>query len=69
MSNSMKILDFLKNNKGRQYCDDCLSEDLKIRPRQQVNQICRKLSESRYIFRYEGTCSKCSKINKLVNSI
>ena len=31
----MKIIDFLKNNKGRQYCDDCLSEDLKIRPRQQ----------------------------------
>lgn len=68
MSNFMKILDFLRNNEDRQYCDDCLSELLGIHPRQQVNQICNKLSNMGYIFRDRSTCSMCLK-NKLVNSI
>ncbi len=42
MINREKILQFLRNDQSHHYCDDCLSSLLKIYPRQQVNQICRK---------------------------
>ena len=64
----MKILNFLRDNRGKQYCDDCLSGLLGIYPRQQVNQICRNLYNRGLIFRDRGECSHCSK-TKLVNSI
>lgn len=66
MSNKDKILNFLKSKKGLRYCDDCLSKILKITPRQQINRICRMLSERGRINRERGLCSQCSKY-KLVN--
>jgi len=67
MSNKDKILAFLRNRKNERYCDDCLSGMLKIYPRQQVNQICRNLSEYGQINRKKGLCSNCLKY-KIVNS-
>lgn len=42
MSNEQKILNFLARHQ-QSYDDDQLSELLSIEPRQQVNQICRRL--------------------------
>jgi len=67
MSNDETILSFVRSKKDKQYCDDCLSALLKIYPRQQVNQICRNLSDRGYITRERGLCSNCSKY-KIVNS-
>jgi len=65
MINRKKTLQFIKNNKSCHYCDDCLSGLLKIYPRQQINQICRK---SKSIIRKKGKhcCKKCNKI-KILN--
>ena len=51
-----------KNNK---YCDDCLSEVLDIKPRQQINQICRNLEKDGGYQRKVGQCANCSK-DKLI---
>lgn len=63
--NASKILGFLKKKNGG-YCDDCLSLELGITPRQQVNQICRKLQSQGKLVRKKGTCVLCRR-NKLVN--
>lgn len=65
---AMEIIEFLKNNENKRYCDDCLSAFLGIYPRQQVNQICRDLYDQGLILREKGKCSSCSKV-KLVNSV
>lgn len=44
MSNTQIIQNFI-NRENDLYCDDCLSEKLDIKPRQQVNQICNKLKK------------------------
>jgi len=33
------------NSENKLFCDDCLSEKLDIKPRQQINQICNKLKK------------------------
>lgn len=66
MTNAEIVLNFVSNN--NRYCDDCLSEILRITPRQQINQICRKLSSSKTIMRETKQCVNCSK-DKIVNTI
>jgi hypothetical protein len=70
LSNKVKIvLRYLESNPRRTYCDDCLSDLLDIRPRQQINQICNKrLKPPENILRQVNTCSVCEKI-KLVNTV
>jgi hypothetical protein len=46
-------------------CDDCLSEKSGIRPRQQVNQLCRKLERSRELIRTQSSCAACGKIKTI----
>ncbi|MCM3359245.1 hypothetical protein [Psychrobacillus sp. MER TA 171] len=65
MSN-MKIVQNFINTTNDLYCDDCLSEVLVIKPRQQVNQICNKLKTQGIIKREIKQCCYCSK-DKLVN--
>lgn len=47
-------------------CDDCISPLARVMPRQQVNQICRALRDSKVIERRHGTCGNCEK-TMLVN--
>ena len=65
MSNIKIIQNFINSTKDL-YCDDCLSEVLDIKPRQQVNQICNKLQVQGYIKREIKQCCYCLK-DKLVN--
>jgi len=64
MSNSEMILELLGEIYPAGYCDDCLSKELSIRPRQQVNQICRKLEGKGKLVRQDGLCEKCKKEKK-----
>lgn len=67
--NAKIVLKYLEKNPSKAYCDDCLSDSLSIRPRQQVNQICNKwLEPPRKIVRRKAPCSTCEKV-KRVNSI
>lgn len=65
MTNAERILDHLQTINGA-VCDDCLSETLNIRPRQQVNQRVRSLYRGGKIERQEANCSRCDR-TKLVN--
>lgn len=67
MSNRELIKIFLTNS-GNPYCDDCLSIQTTIAPRQNVNQICRSLASTGLIDRDTASCSICGKV-KLVNQI
>jgi len=68
LSNSDYILEFLEEDYSKQYCDDCLSTQLNIRPRQQVNQICRRLEQEGKIIRIRFRCDNCNKI-KITNKL
>jgi hypothetical protein len=65
LTSKEKILETLTTRKTT-LCDDCLSDLAQVFPRQQVNQICRPLSEAKKIERFRGECDKC-KGSKLVN--
>lgn len=56
MSNVDTIVEFLESV-GRGCCDDCISRETGVKPRQQVNQICRRLEEQGKIVREEGRCA------------
>ncbi|MCX6821999.1 MAG: hypothetical protein NTW30_04445 [Candidatus Aenigmarchaeota archaeon] len=71
-TNEQKIINFLSQgiNKDSGYCDDCLSNKLQIKPRQQINQICRNLENDRKISRIKSTCYICKnfKISNFVKT-
>jgi hypothetical protein len=63
MSNAEAILDFLERfPKG--VCDDCISRETGVEPRQQVYQICRRL-EGRTIRGAKGRCALCDRTKTL----
>lgn len=68
MANADSILELLDDIFPNAYCDDCLSGELGIQPRQQVNQIGRRLESMGKTVRQRGTCSSCNK-NKTINKI
>lgn len=62
--NREKIIEFiLKNDKN--LCDDCLSDELEIYPRQTVNQIANVLKDDERFNREKTICDRCNG-NKLV---
>lgn len=63
MTNIDTVASFIK--KGYSYCDDCLSEVLDIKPRQQINKICRQFEKEGSVSRSKSKCGKCSAV-KLV---
>ena len=71
-TNEQKIINFLSQEIIKEYgcCDDCLSNKLQIKPRQQINQICRNLENDRKISRIKSTCHICKnlKISNFVNT-
>jgi hypothetical protein len=66
MTDSTLVLELLEDIGPRGYCDDCLSLELDIRPRQTVNQICRTLYAAKRIERAKTSCSRCGK-TKITN--
>lgn len=70
MTNREVIMQELNKIRPQVICDDCLSEALNIKPRQQINQICNDLARRNVILREKGECMMhCEKVcAKLVNS-
>ena len=67
LSSKERILEVLEKVSNG-ICDDCLSRESQVFPRQQVNSICRELSNAGKIERKKASCSICSK-SKLLNSL
>jgi hypothetical protein len=61
-----RITEVLESQQGG-ICDDCLSAAANVTPRQQVNQICRGLSDRGVISRSRKACPVCKAL-KLVNA-
>jgi hypothetical protein len=68
MTAKLEILELLESIRPDGRCDDCLSAELDIKPRQTVNMICRPLHAAGKIARDRATCSACGKF-KLVNAL
>jgi len=68
MSNSDLVLELLDDIQPIGYCDDCLSRELGIQPRQQVNQICHRLEDAGKIIRQKAVCASCQK-RKVINTM
>ena len=66
LSNTDVLVDYLEEHPGA-YCDDCLSDMLEIKPRQQINQICNRLAGQNRIVRAKARCASCGR-DKLVNT-
>ncbi len=64
MSNADTILKFLEG--ANACCDDCIAAETRIEPRQQVNQICRRMEPQ--ITRRQDRCARCGR-TKTVNVI
>jgi hypothetical protein len=67
MRNSERLLKCLRNHK-HPLCDDCLGDLSGVRPRQQVNQLCRRMAAEGVIIRARGRCRHCTG-EKLVNGL
>ncbi len=65
MSSLQKVGEYLRMYAGQQYCDDCLSAALQIKPRQQVQQKTAKLATISGYRRAPGICCRC-RANRLV---
>jgi hypothetical protein len=59
MTAERRIRDYLTTYAGRQYCDDCLSSVLQIKPRQQVHQKTSALGNEPLFRRTPGICTRC----------
>lgn len=64
MANADMIMDYLRNNQPNAYCDDCLSNHLNIRPRQQIYQICTRLFQQGMVERTDAQCAACRSYKK-----
>ncbi len=56
MSNATTILKFLQERNAS--CDDCIARETRIEPRQQGDQICRRLGPS-VLIRRQDRCALC----------
>lgn len=54
-----RVAGFLQLNKGKWYCDDCLQEQLKLKRRQQAQQITSSLAQTPGFTRREDICQSC----------
>lgn len=68
MTNIDLILETLEELMPSFFCDDCLSKQVGITPRQQVNALCNKLNSQGLILRKKAPCARCGHL-KLVNSL
>ena len=67
MSNRDIILEFLKEKHPSAYCDGCILDQVGIKHRAAVNQICNRLSREGMIERDRGQCKLCNE-RRLVNA-
>ncbi len=60
MRNAETILEFLERFPTG-VCDDCISRETGVEPRQQVYQICRRMEQRRTITRAKARCVLCER--------
>ena len=56
MSNTDRVIRYLKSNPARGGCDDCLARKTGIRARRKVTEACRRLAADGTLVRKKGKC-------------
>lgn len=70
MTHKQKILGYMKQIGTKSICDDCLSAQTHIKPRQTINQTCHQLAFEGPLNRNKDvTCDFCGAQNKIVNAL
>ena len=64
--NATKITGFLKSNKGKYFCVNCVMANTGVAPFAQVNQIVRPLEHAKDYRYMKTTCAGCSRDLKCV---
>jgi len=54
-----KVVEFLRANKGVDFCDDCISKQLSLKRRQQVQAVTATLALGSGYTRKAGFCPAC----------
>jgi hypothetical protein len=54
---------------GGSYCDDCLTKELKMPRRQQVNRATNALASTHNFHRRKALCSLCGRVKKVIEAI
>lgn len=68
-SDKNKILNFLEEQSGRPYCDDCLSLETSVSSSDRVYRICRReWGKGRIVREWGGECARCGK-QKILNYV
>ncbi len=68
VNNKERIAVYLKKRKSQSYCDDCLSDLMNIRPRQQVQQKTSALAREGGFRRKKNHCHRCQKIKLVIHA-
>ncbi|KZK82403.1 hypothetical protein PsAD46_03531 [Pseudovibrio sp. Ad46] len=64
-----RIVDFLRQQHGQKFCDDCLAIKIGITPRQHANHKTRHLAKTSSDFeRVKGECSACKKTKLVITT-
>lgn len=67
MTEAEQIVGFLKKNRPKAYCDDCIANELKLGSRQRAQRVTEVLGLTIEYRRERGVCSICKNdIPKLV---
>ncbi len=59
MSIPEDVTTFLRKNRSKAYCDDCLKDNLKLKRRQQAQRVTGAISQTKEFVREKITCADC----------
>lgn len=68
MTIAEKVAGFLRKNKGKPFCDDCIAERIPLKRRQQAHRVTSALGVTGEFRRIDGECSACRKAPRKVCS-
>jgi hypothetical protein len=69
MSKPEAVYNYLVENTPEAYCDDCISKNAGVEPRQQVNPIARALSLTTDFDRAKAVCADCRGVKETTRSL
>ena len=69
MSKPEAVFNYLVENTPKAYCDDCISKDADVEPRNQVNPITRTLALTTDFERREAVCEDCRGMKLVTRSL
>ena len=61
-----RVAGYLRDHKGKAYCDDCIFENVALKRRQQAQRVTAALAQTHDFIREKGLCSNCGGDSKFV---